>query len=216
MRTWPVRPRFWNRTHFPHTSMFCGACNHRRTRRGVHRGRFLNSSNAEKCCSTLKIISAPDILPSTAPLFFVLFLPVAQHWLGCEYCCQRHRNCACSLNSSPIECCFRTLKNDEKSSESTCVLINSIIFLMYDHLQGFSVAKTVVYFVWENCSTFMLGCVLGIHLALSLFTGVKRNFWPWRNFWPIIVCQLFCFAEQRNKVWRLLVWCVLCELKLFG
>ena len=37
-----------------------------------------------------------------------------------------------------------------------------------------------------------------------------------RNFWPIGVCQLFCFPEQRKKVWRLLFWCVLCKLKLFG
>jgi len=26
-------------------------------------------------------------------------------------------------------------------------------------------------------------------------SGVKRNFWPLRNSWPIIVCQLFCFWE---------------------
>ena len=44
----------------------------------------------------------------------------------------------------------------------------------------------------------------------------KWNFWPLQNFWPIIVCQLFCFSEWRNKIWRLLSWCVLCELGLFG
>ena len=37
-----------------------------------------------------------------------------------------------------------------------------------------------------------------------------------RNIWPIIVHQSFCFSEQRNKVWRLLFWCVLCKIKLFG
>jgi len=26
-------------------------------------------------------------------------------------------------------------------------------------------------------------------------SGVKRNFWLLRNFWPIIVCQLFSFSE---------------------
>jgi len=49
-----------------------------------------------------------------------------------------------------------------------------------------------------------------------LQAGVKRNFWPLRNFWPIIVCHLFFFSEYRDKVWRLLFWCVLCKLKLFG
>jgi len=24
-------------------------------------------------------------------------------------------------------------------------------------------------------------------------SGVKRNLWPLRDFWPIVVCQLFCF-----------------------
>jgi len=28
--------------------------------------------------------------------------------------------------------------------------------------------------------------------------GVKRNFWP------STVCQLCCFSEQRNEIWRLL------------
>jgi len=32
--------------------------------------------------------------------------------------------------------------------------------------------------------------------------GVKRNFWPLRNFWPVIVPQVFCFSEWRNEVWR--------------
>jgi len=41
---------------------------------------------------------------------------------------------------------------------------------------------------------------------LSGLTGVKRNFWP------IVVFQLFCFSEQRNKVWRLLFWRVFCKL----
>jgi len=27
------------------------------------------------------------------------------------------------------------------------------------------------------------------------YTGVKRNFWPLRNIWPIIICQLYCFSE---------------------
>ena len=31
-------------------------------------------------------------------------------------------------------------------------------------------------------------------------TGVKWNFWTLRNVWPVIVCQLFCFSEWRNKV----------------
>jgi len=26
-------------------------------------------------------------------------------------------------------------------------------------------------------------------------SGVKRNFRPLQNFWPVIVCQLFCFSE---------------------
>jgi len=43
-----------------------------------------------------------------------------------------------------------------------------------------------------------------------LLTGVKRNFWP------VIVSQLFCFSEQENKVWQLLFWCVLCNLKHFA
>ena len=28
-----------------------------------------------------------------------------------------------------------------------------------------------------------------------LDSGVKWNFWPLRNFWPIIICQLFCLSE---------------------
>jgi len=44
--------------------------------------------------------------------------------------------------------------------------------------------------------------------------GVKRNFWPLRIFW--LFCRLFCFSEYRNKVWRLLYWCVMWKLKLFG
>jgi len=32
----------------------------------------------------------------------------------------------------------------------------------------------------------------------SYSAGVK-----W-SFWPIIVCQLFCFSEWRNKIWWLL------------
>ena len=31
-------------------------------------------------------------------------------------------------------------------------------------------------------------------------SGVKRNFWPLRNFW-LVVFQLFCFREKRNNVW---------------
>jgi len=27
------------------------------------------------------------------------------------------------------------------------------------------------------------------------WSGVKRNCWPLRNFWPVIVFQLFCFSE---------------------
>jgi len=46
--------------------------------------------------------------------------------------------------------------------------------------------------------------------------SVKRNFWPLRKFWPVIVCQLFCFSERRNKVWRLLFQCVLWKSKHFG
>jgi len=26
-------------------------------------------------------------------------------------------------------------------------------------------------------------------------SGVKRNFWPLRNVWPVIVFQLFCFSK---------------------
>jgi len=47
-------------------------------------------------------------------------------------------------------------------------------------------------------------------------SGVKRNFWPLRNLWPVIVFQLFCFSEERNKVWQLLFWCMLCKLKHCG
>jgi len=32
------------------------------------------------------------------------------------------------------------------------------------------------------------------------------------NFWPVIVCHLLCFSGWRNKVWKLLFWCVLCKL----
>ena len=28
-----------------------------------------------------------------------------------------------------------------------------------------------------------------------LRSGVKRKFWPLRNFWPVVVFQLFCFSE---------------------
>jgi len=52
--------------------------------------------------------------------------------------------------------------------------------------------------------------------TLLWIPGVKRNFWPLRNLWLSIVFHWFCFSEQRNKVWRLLFWCVLCKLKLFG
>ena len=41
--------------------------------------------------------------------------------------------------------------------------------------------------------------------------GVKRNFWPLRNFWYVVVCQSFCFSEWRTKVCRLLFWCVFCK-----
>ena len=36
------------------------------------------------------------------------------------------------------------------------------------------------------------------------FSGVKQTFWALQNFWPIIVCQLSYFSEQKNKVWPLL------------
>jgi len=44
--------------------------------------------------------------------------------------------------------------------------------------------------------------------------SVKRNFWPLRIFW--LFCRLFCLSEHRNTVWRLLFWCVMWKLKLFG
>jgi len=53
-------------------------------------------------------------------------------------------------------------------------------------------------------------------LRFSFGPGVKRNFWPLRNFWSDIVFQLFRFSEYRNKVWQLLFWCFLCKLKQFG
>jgi len=31
-------------------------------------------------------------------------------------------------------------------------------------------------------------------ISLSV-SGVTRKFWTLRNFWPVIVCQLFCFSE---------------------
>jgi len=40
----------------------------------------------------------------------------------------------------------------------------------------------------------------------------QAKFWPLRNFWRIIFCQLFCFSEQRNKAWQLLFWYVSCKL----
>jgi len=53
-------------------------------------------------------------------------------------------------------------------------------------------------------------------VILDIGAGVKQNILPLRNVWPNIVCQLFCFSEQSNKVCRLLFWCVLCKLKVFG
>jgi len=31
--------------------------------------------------------------------------------------------------------------------------------------------------------------------AQGMNSGVKRNLWRLQNFWPVIVCQLFCFSE---------------------
>ena len=58
--------------------------------------------------------------------------------------------------------------------------------------------------------------MIGSCTDLNVDSGVKRNFWPLRKFWPVIMFHLFCFPEQRNKVWQLLFWCVLCKLKHFG
>jgi len=66
--------------------------------------------------------------------------------------------------------------------------------------------------LWSRYSNFRLRLQ---HLE-AFGSGVKRNFWSLRNFWPVIVCRLFCFSEKRNKVWQLLFWCVLCKLKHFG
>jgi len=32
-------------------------------------------------------------------------------------------------------------------------------------------------------------------MASGHSSGVRRNFWPLRNCWPVIVFQLFCFSE---------------------
>jgi len=32
-------------------------------------------------------------------------------------------------------------------------------------------------------------------LRFSFGPGVKQNFWPLRNVWPVVVFQLFCFSE---------------------
>jgi len=53
-------------------------------------------------------------------------------------------------------------------------------------------------------------------LCVFFGSGVKRNFWPLRNFWPGILSQSFCLSEQENKVWQLLFLCVLCKIKRFG
>jgi len=45
---------------------------------------------------------------------------------------------------------------------------------------------------------------------LNPVPGVKRNFWP------VVVIQLFCLSEYRNKVLHLLFWCMLCQLEKFG
>ena len=42
----------------------------------------------------------------------------------------------------------------------------------------------------DTCS-----CSPWTNLVMCIWPGVKRNFGPLRNFWPIIVCQLFCFSE---------------------
>jgi len=65
----------------------------------------------------------------------------------------------------------------------------------------------------KHCSTtqknFERKCILFKCYASANFTplhviwlssGVKRNFWPLRNFWPDIVFQLFFFSEQRKSL----------------
>ena len=38
--------------------------------------------------------------------------------------------------------------------------------------------------------------ILRVRSCCKIFeSGVKRNFWPLRKFWPIIFYQLFCFSE---------------------
>jgi len=68
---------------------------------------------------------------------------------------------------------------------------------------------------WECYRPSVRKCNGPLSRSLQLNAGVKRNFWSLQNFWPIVVCQLFCFSEQRNKVWRLCFWCVLCRLNFF-
>ena len=88
---------------------------------------------------------------------------------------------------------------------------------------GGRVFFAMVFIFTNNQNVFVNICLLHssqskiIRYTLSkIFSSVKRNFWPLRNFWPVIVFQLFCFSKQRNKVWLLLFWCVLCNSKHFG
>jgi len=68
---------------------------------------------------------------------------------------------------------------------------------------------------WTRTEKFHSPLISGVSVEHDPVTCVKRNSWPLRHFWPVIVSQLFHFSEQRNKVWQLRFWCVLCELKHF-
>jgi len=68
-------------------------------------------------------------------------------------------------------------------------------FFQQDQEWGFLSCSRIqigFYYYWKNVT----GCLLDLHLP-----GVKQNFWPLRKFWPVIVCQILCFSEKRNKVW---------------
>jgi len=76
--------------------------------------------------------------------------------------------------------------------------------------KGIAILQSLPFF-WPLNSQFGLFFFFALFgFLLKFSSGVKRNFWP------VIVSQLFHFLEQRNKVWQLLFRCVSCKLKYFG
>jgi len=47
----------------------------------------------------------------------------------------------------------------------------------------------------QTSATAEIEKLLRIRFFTNFDSGVKRNFWPLRNFWTVNVFQLFCFSK---------------------